>query len=109
MPASAGAVPARRSLVKPPRLRFGDTIGLVAPGGHTDEEGIARATARIEQLGFRVKVGANLRAVHGNYGGTVRQRSMICTSCLPIPRCARSGAYAADRAASRCCPRSTMA
>ncbi|UUZ57064.1 TonB-dependent receptor [Massilia sp. H-1] len=73
LPARA-PVPARRSLVKPPRLRFGDTIGLVAPGGHTDEEGIARATARIEQLGFRVKVGANLRAVHGNYGGTVRQR-----------------------------------
>lgn len=74
LPASAGAAPARRRLVKPPRLRFGDTIGLVAPGGHTDEEGIARATARIEQLGFRVQVGANLRAVHGNYGGTVRQR-----------------------------------
>lgn len=74
LPAGAAAAPARRGLLKPPRLRFGDTIGLVAPGGHTDDEGIARATARIEELGFRVRPGRNLRAVFGNYGGTVRQR-----------------------------------
>jgi muramoyltetrapeptide carboxypeptidase len=77
LPALAGAAPIggpRHRLLKPPRLRFGDTIGLVAPGGHTDEEGIARATARIVQLGFKVREGSNLRAVHGNYGGTVGQR-----------------------------------
>jgi len=73
-PALAATSPARRRLVKPPRLRFGDTIALVAPGGHTDEAGIARARARIEQLGFKVRESANLRAVHGNYGGSVRQR-----------------------------------
>jgi muramoyltetrapeptide carboxypeptidase len=76
LPASTQAAPGagRRRLIKPPRLRLGDTVGLVAPGGHTDEEGIARASARIAQLGFRVREGKNLRAVHGNYGGTVRQR-----------------------------------
>lgn len=74
LPAGAAAAPAGRRLLKPPRLRFGDTIGLVAPGGHTDDEGIARATARIEQLGFRARQGRNLRAVFGNYAGTVRQR-----------------------------------
>ncbi len=69
------AAPARQAaLVKPPRLRFGDTIGLVAPGGHTNEAAIAKAVAKIEQLGFRVREGANLRAVHGNYAGSVRQR-----------------------------------
>ncbi|MEJ7805528.1 MAG: LD-carboxypeptidase [Telluria sp.] len=65
---------AKQRLIKPPRLHFGDTIGLVAPGGHTDDQAIARATAKIEQLGFRVRQGANLRAVHGNYGGSVQQR-----------------------------------
>ncbi len=64
----------QRRLIKPPRLRFGDTIGLIAPGGHTNDEAIEKAVARIEQLGFRVREGANLRAVHGNYGGTVQQR-----------------------------------
>jgi muramoyltetrapeptide carboxypeptidase len=61
-------------LIKPPRLRFGDTIGLLAPGGHTNDAAIAKAVAKIEQLGFRVREGANLRAVHGNYGGSVQQR-----------------------------------
>jgi len=61
-------------LVKPPRLFPGAVIGLVAPGGYTTEAGIAKAVRNIESLGCRVKLGANLRAVFGNYGGTVQQR-----------------------------------
>ena len=64
----------KRRLIKPARLHFGDSIGLIAPGGHTDEEAIGRAVAKIELLGFKVQQGANLRAVHGNYGGSVQQR-----------------------------------
>lgn len=64
----------KQTLIKPPRLRFGDTIGLVAPGGHTNDEAIGKAVARIEQLGFKARQGANLRAVHGKYGGSVQQR-----------------------------------
>ena len=76
LPAAALSPPRamKQRLIKPPRLSFGDTIGLVAPGGHTSEEGIARAVAKIEQLGFKVRLGANLRAQHGNYGGSVQQR-----------------------------------
>lgn len=76
LPAAAHTPPrsARKRLIKPPRLRFGDTIGLVAPGGHTSEEAIARASAKIATLGFKVREGANLRAVFGNYGGSVQQR-----------------------------------
>ncbi|WP_426103738.1 S66 peptidase family protein [Massilia sp. TSP1-1-2] len=76
LPAAAHA-PSRavhRRLIKPPRLRFGDTIALVAPGGHTDDEAIRRAVHKIGQLGFRVREGAHLRAVHGNYAGSVQQR-----------------------------------
>lgn len=64
----------KRPLIKPPRLHFGDTIGLIAPGGHTNDGAIGKAVARIEALGFKVRQGANLRAVHGNYGGSVLQR-----------------------------------
>ncbi len=70
MPAHA---PARR-LLKPPRLRHGDLLGLIAPGGHANDAAIEKAVARIEALGFRVKPGRNLRAVHGNYAGSVQQR-----------------------------------
>lgn len=72
-PAGAFAAPPRR-LVKPPRLRAGGTIGLIAPGGYTDDESIARAVARVEQMGFRARTGANLRAVYGSYAGTIAQR-----------------------------------
>jgi muramoyltetrapeptide carboxypeptidase len=61
-------------LIKPPRLRQGDLIGLVAPGGYTDDAAIEKAVRHIEALGFRVKQGNWLREVWGNYGGTVAAR-----------------------------------
>ena len=74
MAAPALAAPVPLQLVKPPRLKTGDVIGLVAPGGYTTEAAIAKAVRNIESLGCRVKEGANLRAVFGNYGGTAQQR-----------------------------------
>ncbi len=64
----------KRRLIKPARLRFGDTIGVIAPGGYTDDEAIARSVAKIEQLGFRARLGVHLREVHGNYAGSVEHR-----------------------------------
>lgn len=64
----------KAALVKPPRLTAGDTVGLVAPGGHTDAPAIARAIKNIQSLGFHVKLGRNLEAVYGNYGGLPQQR-----------------------------------
>lgn len=82
LPASARAATAKtrtqrhmkRALIKPPRLRQGDLVGLIAPGGRTSDPSIEKAVANIEALGFRVKQGANLREVHGNYAGSVQQR-----------------------------------
>lgn len=79
--AAAGGRPVSRKpsmkktgLIKPPRLQPGDTVGLVAPGGHTDAPAIAKAIKNIESLGFHVKLGRNLEAVYGNYGGLPEQR-----------------------------------
>ena len=63
-----------KKLVKPPRLRQGDLVGLIAPGGYTNEASIEKAVRNIEALGFRVKQGAYLREVFGNYAGSVQQR-----------------------------------
>jgi muramoyltetrapeptide carboxypeptidase len=62
------------ALIKPPRLEPGDLVGLIAPGGHTTSKSIEKAVRNIEALGLRVKLGDNVSAVHGNYGGTVAQR-----------------------------------
>ncbi|MGW8389527.1 S66 peptidase family protein [Pseudoduganella sp. HUAS MS19] len=64
----------KTALVKPPRLKTGDTVALLAPGGHTDAEAVAKAIKNIESLGFQVKLGRNLEAVFGNYGGVPGQR-----------------------------------
>lgn len=84
--ALTGAVPAQAApdqrhrapvsmpLIKPPRLREGDLIGLIAPAGHTSDDAIAKAVATIEALGFKVALAPHLRAVHGNYAGSVAQR-----------------------------------
>jgi muramoyltetrapeptide carboxypeptidase len=84
MPGSAAAAGGRRvsrkssmkktGLIKPPRLKTGDTVGLVAPGGHTDTAAIAKGIRNIEALGLHVKLGRNLEAVYGNYGGLPEQR-----------------------------------
>jgi muramoyltetrapeptide carboxypeptidase len=63
-----------KQLIKPARLRQGDLVGLIAPGGHTSDRAIDKAVRNIETLGFRAKPGANLREVHGNYAGQVQQR-----------------------------------
>lgn len=75
--ARASARPATNTmtpLIKPPRLRRGDVVGLVAPGGYTSDASIQKAVQHIEALGFRVKEGTYLRDVWGNYGGTVAAR-----------------------------------
>jgi muramoyltetrapeptide carboxypeptidase len=74
LPASAWAASKMTPLIKPPRLRRGDVVGLVAPGGYTSDAAIEKAVQHIESLGFRVKLGTYLRDVWGNYGGTVAAR-----------------------------------
>jgi muramoyltetrapeptide carboxypeptidase len=61
-------------LVKPPRLKPGAVVGLVAPGGIVDDAIIEKCVANLEGQGFTVKPGRNLRAAHGGYAGTVRER-----------------------------------
>ena len=63
-----------RRLIKPPRLRAGALIGLVAPSGVENDAGIEAGVRNLESLGFKVKLGKNIRAVRGGYAGTVAER-----------------------------------
>jgi muramoyltetrapeptide carboxypeptidase len=73
-PARARHASTMTPLIKPPRLRRGDVVGLIAPGGWTSDASIEKAVQHIEALGFRVKPGTYVRDVWGNYGGTVAAR-----------------------------------
>ena len=62
------------SLVKPRALRTGDLVALVAPGGVVDDALIEKGVRNLESIGLRVLLAPHLRARHGNFAGTVRER-----------------------------------
>lgn len=64
------------SLIKPPRLRKGDTIGLVTPASAAFEPGTIReGIAALEKLGFRVKLGINVGKKLGYLAGSDKERA----------------------------------
>jgi len=62
------------ALVKPPRLKKGDTVGLITPGSAIDDEALEKAVTNIESLGLFVKLGEHVRAERGFTAGTDSQR-----------------------------------
>lgn len=73
-PAAFARSQAAAGRIRPPRLKAGALVGLVAPGGVVDDALIEKCVRNLEALGLRVKPGRNLRATHGGYAGTVGQR-----------------------------------
>jgi muramoyltetrapeptide carboxypeptidase len=64
------------NLLKPPRLRRGDLIGLVSPASTpAPREKIERSVRYLEGLGYRAEVGAHADAQHGYLAGTDEQRA----------------------------------
>lgn len=68
------APPTRNKLIKPPRLKEGDVVGLITPCGFLEQDGIDKAIRNIEDLGVKVKLGKHVLARRGRYAGTVAQR-----------------------------------
>lgn len=73
-PGETKVLPNRSKLIKPPRLKEGDVVGLITPCGFLEQEGIDKAVRNIEDLGVKVKLGRNVLARRGRYAGTVEQR-----------------------------------
>ena len=62
-------------IIKPPRLKKGDVIGLVAPASTpSPNEKIEKGVRYLEQLGYRVKLGKYVTQVLGYLAGTDDQR-----------------------------------
>jgi muramoyltetrapeptide carboxypeptidase len=72
------------AIIKPPRLRKGDVIGLVAPASTpSSEEKILKGALYLEQLGYRIKTGKHIRTVYGYLAGSDNERAedfneMVC-------------------------------
>lgn len=59
---------------KPPPLRAGQAIGVVAPAGATDVAALDAGVRVLEQAGFRVRLGASVRQRSGYLAGSDSER-----------------------------------
>lgn len=64
----------KMTVIKPSRLKRGDTIALVAPSSGVSDQEYERAMQNFADLGLKVKVGKYVRAVNGFLAGTDEQR-----------------------------------
>ncbi len=61
--------------LKPPRLKRGDTIGIVAPASHFDLEKFNRGIAVLESMGFNTSVPEKLFTKKGYFAGSDLERA----------------------------------
>lgn len=66
----------RSRIVRPIRLEQGDTVGIIAPASAPpDPKAIDRSVEKVEQLGFKTRLGRNARRRWGYLAGSDRQRA----------------------------------
>jgi muramoyltetrapeptide carboxypeptidase len=64
------------NVLKPPRLKKHDVIGIVAPASApSSTEKIDKGIRYLERLGYRVELGAHAKAVHGYLAGRDEDRA----------------------------------
>jgi len=81
---------------KPPALRTGDTIGIVAPGSAVPREAFEKGVARLENLGYRVRYRPDILDADGTFAGSHQRRTdefieMLDNSNVRAIFCARGG------------------
>ena len=64
----------KTKIIKPKRLKKGETVAVIAPAGSIGEDAVKKALENLESLGLKGKVSANALAVNGYLAGTDRQR-----------------------------------
>ncbi|MDH4204777.1 MAG: LD-carboxypeptidase [Desulfobacteraceae bacterium] len=82
--------------VRPPRLKPGDTIGIVAPAGPFDPEKFMKGKTVLESMGFRTFFDEGIFQKHGFLAGTDIQRADQVNRLFADPSvqaivCARGG------------------
>ena len=77
-PFLAQAIPSQRpadvKIIKPKRLKTGDTVGIIAPSSGISDDELKKALQNMSDLGFKTKIGKYATAVNGFLAGTDAQR-----------------------------------
>lgn len=90
-----------KSVIVPPYLKKGDTIGICCPSGSITQEEITPALQKISEWGFQVKAGSTIGKKEFGFGGTDEERAadfqqMLDDKKIKAILCARGG-YGAVR------------
>lgn len=92
-------------LLRAPRLRPGDTIGLVNPSGAIYErQPYEITTETLQALGFKVREAPHLRARYGHFAGTAEQRASDVNAMFADPGIAGLLAVTGGSGANRILP-----
>ncbi|MBV6625509.1 MAG: LD-carboxypeptidase [Rivularia sp. (in: Bacteria)] len=62
-------------IIKPPRLKIGDTVGLISPAGIIDSADVEEARKIFTSLGLKVKTGRHILDRYGYLAGQDRNRA----------------------------------
>ena len=74
------------AVIRPPALRQGDLVALVAPAGPLKSaEDVQRAVLNVENLGYRATVGEHALARYGHVAGTDAQRAADFNAAVNDP------------------------
>ncbi|MCP2729860.1 S66 peptidase family protein [Limnofasciculus baicalensis] len=69
LPAAAQNNLSPPSILKPPRLKVGDTVGLISPAGVVDKKTVDEFTKILLELGLKVKLGNHILDRYGYLAG----------------------------------------
>ncbi|MDQ3635272.1 MAG: LD-carboxypeptidase [Acidobacteriota bacterium] len=64
----------RKTIIKPKRLKIGDTVGVIAPASGVSEEAFEKGLQNLAEMGFKTKVGKYAREQNGFLAGTDKER-----------------------------------
>jgi len=84
------------SKIKPPRLKAGDTLGLIAPGSYISEDELKESIGNLEKLGYKVVYNERILSKTGYFAGTDESRAEELNSMFADKKvngiiCARGG------------------
>ena len=85
-----------KNKIKPPRLKPGDTLGLIAPGSYISEDELKDSKENIEKLGYKVFYTERILSKTGYLAGTDESRAKEVNSMFADEKvngiiCARGG------------------
>ncbi|MGE5658035.1 MAG: S66 peptidase family protein [Actinomycetota bacterium] len=85
LPSIAQIQPQEKSIIKPPRLKVGDTVGLINPAGFTYQKEIEPFLKILPKLGLNVKYGAHFFDRYGYLAGSDADRAADVNTMFADP------------------------